>query len=88
MPVLGNKSLMNKIIGIGGINAAKLIAINRIVLFSITLTNLGTIKKALNVAKTYMPRYEASIIDLNSQKYVFMYICNELPIPQLTAINK
>ena len=36
---------MNKIIGIGGINAAKEIAINKIVLFSIILTNLGTIKK-------------------------------------------
>ena len=74
--------------GIGGIKAAKEIAINKIVFFSITSTNLGTIKYALNVDRTYMPKYEASIIDLNSQKYVFIYICKELPMPQLIAINK
>jgi hypothetical protein len=28
------------------------------------------------------------MIDLNSQKYVFIYICSELPMPQLTAMNK
>ena len=64
---------MNKIIGIGGINAAKEIAINKIVLFSIILTNLGLLK-ALNVAKTYIPRYEASIIDLNSQICIHIYL--------------
>mgnify|MGYP007000224420 CR=1 len=84
----GKKPLMNKEIGIGGINAANIIANNKIVLFSITFTSAGTSKKALIVDRTYMPRYEASIIDLNSQKYVFIYIWSELPMPQLTAINK
>ena len=85
---LKNKSFINKIIGIGGIIAAQLIAKSKMDRFSKVFTKIGTIRNALKVAIRYMPKYDASIVDGNSQKYVFMYICNELPIPQPTATNK
>ena len=44
--------LINRKIGIGGTNAAKVIANKRIDLFSIYKTNLGTIIKAVNVERT------------------------------------
>tara|TARA_Y100000748_G_scaffold191959_1_gene160764 strand:+ start:648 stop:788 length:141 start_codon:yes stop_codon:yes gene_type:complete len=44
--------LMNRIIGIGGTNAAKAIANKRIALFSMYKTNLGTNIKAVNVERT------------------------------------